>query len=270
MIHITATAHAGSLISNCIDQAITTACMVYLSPLDQLSLESLARHLTSPDFYELKADGEAESHGVGEVDMTFDFNGVKVTVKADSDPELIYRDWSRALNGYIDKSVGPYPSPVLTDEEKESDARIEAENERKRQERQAEYAAKAKAHRERVEARMVNAPEMEFADKTRWDEALPQTAESLYGTSIATYAERWARMMQLELSEGKELTEVWIETSHEADLEGMTGYSQGVATHLLTETWVHGAELRRLHNAYWGSNSTDGTVNPAVITGSTD
>lgn len=63
--------------------------------------------------------------------MQFEFNGVTVTVSSDSNPELIYRDWSRALNGYIDKSVGPHPNPVLTDEEKASDARIETENERK-------------------------------------------------------------------------------------------------------------------------------------------
>lgn len=202
--------------------------------------------------------------------VKFDFNGVWVSVRMDSDPELIHRDWLRAMNGYIDKNVGPYPNPVLTDEEKENDARIEAENEQRRQQRQAEYQAKAKAHRDRVEAHMANAPAMEFSNKNAWDEATPQIAESMYGTSIATYAERWARLMQLELSEGKTLDEIWSSSSHEADLEGMSGYSQGIATHLLTETWVHGAELRKLHNAFWGSDSEDGTVNPAIITVGTD
>ena len=117
---------------------------------------------------------------------------------------------------------------------------------------------------------MANAPAMEFSNKNAWDEATPQIAESMYGTSIATYAERWARLMQLELSEGKTLDEIWSSSSHEADFEGMSGYSQGIATHLLTETWVHGAELRELRNAFWGSDSEDGTVNPAIITVGTD
>ena len=160
--------------------------------------------------------------------------------------------------------------PVLTDEEKENDARVEAENEQRRQQWQSEYQAEAEAHRNRVEARMANAPAMEFSNKDAWDEATPQIAQSMYGASIATYAERWARLMQLELSKGKSLDEIWSSTSHEADLEGMSGHSQGIATHLLTETWVYGAELRKLHNAYWGSDSEDGTVNPAIITVGTD
>lgn len=63
--------------------------------------------------------------------IKFKFNGVMVAVRADSDPKLIYRDWRRAMKGYIDNdNVGPYPNPALTDEEKESDARIEAEKKR--------------------------------------------------------------------------------------------------------------------------------------------
>lgn len=209
-------------------------------------------------------------HGENGTLVSFEFNGVTISVKSNSDPELIYRDWSRALSGCIDENVGPYPNPILTDEEKENDARVEAENERRHQQMQAEYQAEADAHRSRVEARMANAPAMKFSNKDAWYEAAPQIAQSIYGTSITTYAERWARLMQLELSEGKSLDEIWSSTSQEADLEGMSGHSHGIATHLLTETWVYGAELRKLHNAYWGSGSEEGTVNPAIITVGTD
>ena len=87
--------------------------------------------------------------------MRFEFNGVTVSVRADSNPELIYRDWSRSLNGYIDKNVGPNPNPVLTDEEKAGDAHIEDENERRRQKSRTEYEAKANAKRETVEAKLA-------------------------------------------------------------------------------------------------------------------
>lgn len=53
---------------------------------------------------------------------------VIVSVYSDSSPELIFRDWWRADGGYIDKNVGPYPNPILTDQERKSDARIEIEN----------------------------------------------------------------------------------------------------------------------------------------------
>ena len=77
-----------------------------------------------------------------------ELNDVLVTVHSNSEPKLIYRDWLRAFNGYIDKNVGPYPNPVLTDEEKASDARIEDENKRRRQEQQAQYEAEARKRRE--------------------------------------------------------------------------------------------------------------------------
>ena len=63
--------------------------------------------------------------------IKFEFNYVLITVRGDSDPNLIYRDYWRAFNGYIDKNIGPYPNPELTDEEKANDARIEAEKKHK-------------------------------------------------------------------------------------------------------------------------------------------
>lgn len=127
-----------------------------------------------------------------------------------------------------------------------------------------EYStAQANARRIRVDTKMVTAPMMEFADKAAWDMAV-QANQNGSGQRILDYAERWARMMQLELAQGKALADVWEPTSFEADLEGMSGFSSGLATHLLTQCWVHGAELRRLHNASYGSDS-QGTVNPAVL-----
>lgn len=195
----------------------------------------------------------------------FEFNGVVVTVESDSNPELILRDWRRALNGYTEKTVGPKPKAELSAEELANDARIEADNQARRDAESARYQAEAKAHRDRVETRMQGAPAMEFSDEAAWLTAKAANENDPYGAGILSYAERWARMMQLELSEGKTLGEVWSSTSHEADLEGMSGFSQSAATHLLTQSWVHGAELRRLHNAYWGSDSTEGTVNPAIL-----
>lgn len=100
--------------------------------------------------------------------VSFMFNDVKVSVKSNTDLVLIYRDWLRAVHGYIDPEVGPYPNPVLTDEEKENDAPVEAENEKRRQQRQAEYNAKVKVKRTAVEAKLANAPEMEIVDEAAW------------------------------------------------------------------------------------------------------
>lgn len=77
--------------------------------------------------------------------FTFEFNGVTVIVRHDSNPTLILRDWQRALSGKIESPVGPYPSRELTDAEKAHDAEIEAKNEARRAAAQSEYVKKCQA-----------------------------------------------------------------------------------------------------------------------------
>lgn len=203
--------------------------------------------------------------------ITFEFNGVMVNVQSDSEPELIYRDWSRALNGYIESNIGPHPNPVLTNEEKANDDRIEAENERRRQERQAEYDVQATTKRNAVETRLVNALPMEVSDDNAWQEFKDKNQDS-YGGQVVTYAERWARLMQLEMASGNNLEDVASATSHEADLEGITGFMYGAAVATLAQCWKHGEQLRRWHNldTQLGNegelaNESGGVLNPALL-----
>ena len=75
------------------------------------------------------------------VQAEFEFNGVVVQIRQDSNPQDVRREWHRASRGYIDGPVGPYPTPGLTDEELANDQRIEEENQRKSDERQAQWVA---------------------------------------------------------------------------------------------------------------------------------
>ena len=75
--------------------------------------------------------------------ISFAFNGVTVNVQSDSDPELILRDYLRALYNCIDKNINPHPNPVLTDDEKANDLKIANEN-RLRQQKQERERAKSK------------------------------------------------------------------------------------------------------------------------------
>ncbi|RJQ31310.1 hypothetical protein C4572_02665 [Candidatus Parcubacteria bacterium] len=203
--------------------------------------------------------------------VKFEFNGVTVTVRGDSNSELIYRDWSRALSGYIDKNVGPHPNPVLTDEEKASDACIKAENERKRKKRQTEYEKKARAYREKVEAKLANAPAIELADEASWQKFKDANMDG-YGGAVVTYSERWARLMQVEMANRKNLEDVADATSHEADLDGITGFMYGCAVSTLAQCWKHGERLRRWHNIKTQignegekANESGGVLNPALL-----
>jgi hypothetical protein len=162
--------------------------------------------------------------------ITFVFSEVKVTVYPDSDQELIYRDWWRARKGCIDKNVGPYPNPILTEEEKASDARIEA---------------KARAKRKAVKARLANAPEMELADEKAWQK-FKDRRQNPFGTSVVAYAERWARLMQLEMAGGKSLEEVAETTSCEANIDGITKFMCSCAVSALIHCWKYGEQLSAL------------------------
>ena len=203
--------------------------------------------------------------------VAFEFNGVIVTVRSDSNPEIIYRDWSRALNDYIDKNVGPYPNLVLTDEEKANDARIEAKNERRWQKTQAKYAAEAKAKREAVESKLTNTPAMELADETGWQQFKDKNQDG-YGGAVVTYSERWARLMQIEMANGKKLEDVAETTSSETDLEGITGFQYGCAVSTLAQCWKYGEQLRHGHNLKTQlgnegekANESGGVLNPALL-----
>jgi len=204
--------------------------------------------------------------------VIFEFNGVNVTVCADSDPKLIYRDWHRALKGYIDKNVGPYPNPVLTDKEKASDARIEGQNERRRQRRLERYEAEARLRRKKVEAKLVNAPAIELADEDGWQK-IKENNKNVYGAAVVSYAERWARLMQLEMANGKCLEDVAETTSQEANLdEDITAFIYGCAVSMLAHCWKYGERLRRWHNLKYQignegekANESGSVLNPALL-----
>jgi len=200
-----------------------------------------------------------------------ELNGVTVLVNGDSNADLIFRDQQRAQLGYVEGEVGPYPKAELTAEDKASDARVEAENERKRQEWQAKYEREARAHREKIEAKLANAPAIELVDEAGWQKFKDVNTDD-YGGAVVTYAERWARLMQVEMANGKNLEDVAETTSFEADLEGITGFMYGCAVSILAACWKHGEQLRRWHNlktqiGHEGekANESGGVLNPALL-----
>lgn len=200
-----------------------------------------------------------------------ELNGVTVLVNGNSNAKLIFRDQQRAQSGYIEGEVGPHPKAELTAWDKENDARIEAKNERKRQKRQAEYEAKAKIHRDTVEAKLVKAPGIELANKARWQKFKTVNSDG-YGGAVIAYSERWARLMQVEMANEKKLEDVADATSQEANLEGITGFMYGCAVSTLTACWKYGDQLRRWHNLKTQlgnegekANESGGVLNPALL-----
>ena len=91
-----------------------------------------------------------------------------------------------------------------------------------------------------------------------------------YSRACFTYAERWANMLEnlIESSDEDAMTVIVNNAdrlSHEADIEGITGFMYGCAVNILAQCWKYGEELRKWHNKEYNYNG-DGVVNPAVLT----
>lgn len=200
-----------------------------------------------------------------------ELNGITVMVNGDSNANLVFRDVRRAQLGYIKGDVGPYPKAELTAEDKENDIRIKAENERYQQELQEKYDSKNRAHREKVEAKLANAAAIDLADEAVWQK-FKDTNTDYYGNAVVSYSERWARLMQIEMANGKRLEDVAEATSHEADFEGITGFMNGCAVSTLAACWKYGEQLRRWHNLKTQigdegekANESSAVLNPALL-----
>jgi len=180
-------------------------------------------------------------------DVTFKFNGVTVTVNSNSDRGLIHRDYQRATSGCIKKDVGPDPKFELSAEEIASDARITFENQRKYQQQQADIGDAARAIRAAADAKLATAPALKLSGPESW-QAFFETSRDSYSQIVVDFAERWGRLMQIEIDTNKKtLEEVAESTSNEADPGTNSGATILAAYVLLTQYWVHGDQLKRLN-----------------------
>lgn len=113
---------------------------------------------------------------------------------------------------------------------------------------------------------------MKISNQENWDKGRANNTDP-YGNAIYEYAERWANLMEERMENGEALADIAEKTSHEADIEGITGFMYGAAVSVLSSVWEHGETLRRWHNKDVQLNNEgdianeNGTVlNPALLT----
>ena len=104
--------------------------------------------------------------------------------------------------------------------------------------------------------------------KARWNEWVENNKDP-YGLGIIRYAQKWANLMEEEISNGKQVKDIADETSNTADTEGITGFMYGCAVKILADVWEYGEELRKWHNKEYNYEG-NGVVNPAILTIKTD
>ena len=96
---------------------------------------------------------------------------------------------------------------------------------------------------------------IEVTDPASWAKRLGDRDYGMY--CEIDFADRWARLMQLELAVGKKLEEIASRTAEEAYDGGLPlMIIHPVVKYLLSKEWKHGEELRRWYNL--GVDATDG------------
>jgi hypothetical protein len=195
--------------------------------------------------------------------VEFNFNGINVLINSASNLENMFRTYQDAFT--MDwKEIGPDYVDVYPQE-------IQVELTAKKEAYQKKMAEQQKAYEEEMN-RLSTIIENKisgivFAAKNADDfETFKTKNNDGYGAGIITYAERWARLIQYEMNNGKTLEEVADATSHEANKGiDITGFMYGMAVNVLSSFWEFGEQLRVWHNKSYGHEG-DGVVNPAVMT----
>jgi hypothetical protein len=113
---------------------------------------------------------------------------------------------------------------------------------------------------------------MEFKNKEAFDKGVAAQKGDGYGLACYDYASAWADLMEKRMKKGEALAEIAKDASHEADIDGITGFMYGMSVSILSDCWTHGEELRQWHNIDTQirdegtkANKDGGCLNPAVI-----
>lgn len=112
---------------------------------------------------------------------------------------------------------------------------------------------------------------MLIKDPIAWQEWCDNNTDP-YGGEIIAYAKRWAESMEVRMESGATLEECAESTSHEADINGISGFMYGAAICVLASCWEHGESLRRwanstvqLGNEGDEANEKGTILNPALL-----
>ena len=203
-------------------------------------------------------------------EVHFDFNDVPMVVRSNSSHQLLLRDFHRAMNHQHFGIVGPYPPAELSPKQLQFD-KVVADIHANRAAKQTETYKQKQAEKQSTCEGEIGNTSIALSDSTAWDEFKKINTDG-YGGAIVTYAERWAKLMQVRMADGTPLEKIAEQSSSDADVEGITGFMYGCAVGQLAQCWEHGEQLRRWHNlgTQLGSegekaNEIGGVLNPALL-----
>jgi len=194
--------------------------------------------------------------------VEFEFNEIRCVVNKYTNLDLLWRDYA---NAHIMEwtTIGPNCKEQYNPHVQQEFERRTQERRIKEEERQAVQDAKDKKEQNEFNQK-TKGIYIALKDQKSWDEWKAKNTDP-YGDCIFRYAESWARLMQAEITSGKNLIDIAQKTSYELGFMGITGFMYGAAVSILSNCWIYGEELSQWHNNKYGYKGK-GVVNPAVLT----
>ncbi len=162
--------------------------------------------------------------------IQFELYDVTIKVVPDSNPKSIFLDWLYARKSCLLRDVGPLNSAFKESEKVHI---------------RGEYnSRKENAERENniLECKLANTPSIELLDKVKWS-----AFSKKYSRQVVVCFERWARLMQVEMSSDKNIEHIVSSTWLKADFKNITDlrFMFRSAVSEFFDCWKHGKELQK-------------------------
>jgi hypothetical protein len=175
--------------------------------------------------------------------VEFDFNGVTCIVNYLTDLNKLFRDYSNASIMKW-KTVGP---ECIDEYDEETELKIKEGNEK----RERDYKALLEESNKKDELERIAFDEktkglsIELSNQKEYNDWKEKNKDG-YGAATLEYAEKWAILMQIEMSKGVSLSDCADRTSFELGFLGVTGAMHYMARNVLIQCWKYGKELEQL------------------------
>jgi hypothetical protein len=113
---------------------------------------------------------------------------------------------------------------------------------------------------------IISGMEENWKKSTTLDPSIQREMPDEYYQAIIDMAKDWADEMERQMKGGEALADIWYSSRRNVEIYyELSGFQFNTAIALLDSFWVHGDELRVLHNKRHGYEG-DGIVNTAIFT----
>lgn len=107
----------------------------------------------------------------------------------------------------------------------------------------------------------ANFAKFEIVNPEPWIQRIERAKTNCFLQGSLEHAARWANLMDEAMSKGKKLEEVARDAMNKADIDGISGWMEGMSAQALVDSWKHGEALKAWYN---GGKKSEYIINRGV------